>query len=125
MARSGPPETDESRAVAERINHYFQGDVIPRVQGNWASLQGRGVIVMKHRYRREGSSDWKPADVEVVGELLPEDDLPGELLRSAVDFMREGVMGTSFPPDGWDGEEDSFVLYWGWPVPFPPEGVTS
>jgi len=73
---------------------------------------------MKHRYRREGSY-WIPVEVELFGDLLQEDDLPDEVLDSAVSYMREAVEGTSFPVDEWDGEEDEFVLFWGWPVPFP------
>jgi hypothetical protein len=121
LARTGPPETDESKAVGERINRYFRSDVIPRVHERWGSLQGRGVIVMRHRYRRQGSRHWVPLDVELFGDLLPEDELPGDLLDSAVSYMREGVDGTSFPVDEWDGDEEEFVLFWGWPVPFPAE----
>jgi len=77
---------------------------------------------MKHRYRREGSY-WIPVEVELFGDLLQEDDLPDEVLDSAVSYMREAVEGTSFPVDEWDGEEDEFVLFWGWPVPFPAEGA--
>jgi hypothetical protein len=120
-----PRETEESRAVVDRINQYFRSDVIPRIEKGWASLQGKGVVTMRHRYRRTGSSNWLPAGVRLFGELLPEDDLPADLLHSAVRYMRRGVRGTSFAPDKWDGEEDEFVLFWGWPVPFPGERVSD
>jgi hypothetical protein len=80
---------------------------------------------MRHRYRRSRSSNWFPAGVRLIGELLPEDELPPDLLHSAVRYMRQGVKGTSFPPDEWDGEEDEFVLFWGWPVPFTAEDVSG
>ncbi|MGH2705328.1 MAG: hypothetical protein ACRDJ4_09595 [Actinomycetota bacterium] len=119
LARTAPRPNRESIALEDRINRYFHAQVIPTLVKEWPLLRGRGTIVVKHNYRRRGAEGWFPGSLAVYGEMLPDDDLSDDLLKEALHFMRRAVKGTSFPSERWDGDESAFVLYWGWPVPFP------
>lgn len=113
---TGLPEDRESVALEQRINRYFHNDVLPKVRKCWQTVQGKGTVIIEHRYKRQGSGKWVPKQLEVFRSSLPENQR-----RTALMCMREAVQGTSFPPDEWDGTEKEFVLFWVWTVPFPNE----
>jgi hypothetical protein len=115
-----PSATKEQRdadertvATQTRINHYFHGDVIPKLQSCWSKLRGEGMIAIEHTYRKAGNT-WVADKLATNSSTLPK----GQEVM-ALKCMTDSVRGTSFPAQEDEGSAKSFVLKWNWPVPLP------
>jgi len=117
-----PPKSQAAKQVAlqktittqQRLNRYFHGDVVPKLKNCWGRVQGRGTIALKYSYVKGGSGKWMFDKLEVNQSTLPrgQDEF-------ALRCMQDAVRGTSFPVDQTEANQNTFVLSWSWPVPFP------
>jgi hypothetical protein len=105
---------ENSITTQRRINHYFHGDVMPKLKNCWSVVQGNGMITLKYTYNRVSSNRWGLATVAVNNSTLAKAQQV-----VALKCMQDSVRGTSFPVDTSDRNEKAFVLNWSWPVPFP------
>ena len=100
-------------STQRRINRYFHGDVVPKLKDCWSNVQGKGTISLKYTYIRAGGR-WMFSRLE-----NNQSTLPGNQANVALRCMSDALRGTSFPVDGLESTENTFVLKWTWPVPFP------
>jgi hypothetical protein len=110
------PQATLERAVVptqQRINRYFHGDVVPRLNKCWSSLQGKGTIALKYTFTKSGAR-WTIKSVE-----SEQSTLPSGQDAIALRCMRDAVRGSSFPVDREESKQTTFVVKWNWPVPFP------
>jgi hypothetical protein len=112
-----PPLSIETQAATQQhINRYFHNDVVPKVKNCWGRIQGKGRIALKYSYTRSGAK-W------VFNKLETEEStLPSGSANLALRCMSEAVRGTSFPAEA-ESRQDSYVIKWTWPVPFPPNAL--
>jgi hypothetical protein len=97
----------------QRINRYFHGSVIPRLNTCWSSLQGKGTIALKYTFTKSGAR-WT-----LKSEESEQSTLPSGQDAIALRCMRDAVRGSSFPVDRGESTQTTFVVNWNWPVPFP------
>jgi hypothetical protein len=100
-------------STQQRINRYFHGDIMPKLKNCWSNVQGKGTIALKYTFTKAGAR-WIFSRLETE-----ETTLPGDRAKVALRCMSDAVRGSSFPVEGADTAEDTFVLNWTWPVPFP------
>ena len=104
---------EKTITTQQRLNHYFHGDVVPKLKNCWSRVQGKGTIALKYTYTK-GSGKWMFDKLEVS-----ESTLPRGQDAVALRCMQDAVRGTSYPIEQGEGNQNSFVLNWSWPVPFP------
>ncbi|HSB29534.1 MAG TPA: hypothetical protein VLE19_16830 [Pyrinomonadaceae bacterium] len=100
-------------STQQRINRYFHGDVVSRLKSCWSNVQSKGRIAFKYIYTKV-DSQWMFSRVETE-----QSTLPGRQAKVALRCMSEAVRGTSFPSDGAESQQNTYVVTWTWPVPFP------
>lgn len=106
---------DRDIAAQNRINSFLYVAVLPKVQGCWGRLQGKGDVTFKYTYRRSGTN-WIWAQQEVESSTLPDDQR-----AVAQQCMQDAVRDTSFPMEATEMARGTpeMILHWAWPVPFP------
>ena len=105
---------EKSSASQKRLNHYFHGDVIPKLKDCWRRIKGQGTVEIQHTYRRDATGKWVADNLAVINSTLPagQDAV-------ALQCMQASVRGTTFPRQSSDSSQGRYVAYWNWPVPFP------
>ena len=98
----------------QRLNRYFHSDVTPKLKNCWSRVQGKGTIALKYTYTKAGNGRWVFDKLETDNSTLPRGQE-----TVALECMQDAVRGTSFPIEGAESSQNSFVLNWSWPVPFP------
>lgn len=109
------PEKEIS--IQQNINRYFHGTVVSKLKTCWNNIQGKGTIGLKYTFTKTGAR-WTFSRVETE-----QSTLPGAQNAVAMRCMETAVRGTSFPTDSTDITSASYVLYWTWPVPLPPNST--
>jgi len=104
---------EKTITTQQRLNRYFHGDVVPKLRDCWSRVQGEGTIAVKYTYTK-GSGRWMFDRLEVSQSTLPRGQD-----AVALKCMQDAVRGTSYPVEQGEGNQNSFVLNWNWPVPFP------
>jgi hypothetical protein len=104
---------EKTITTQQRLNHYFHGDVVPKLKDCWSRVQGKGTIALKYTYTK-GSEKWMFDKLEVSQSTLPRGQD-----AVALRCMQDAVRGTSYPVEQGEGNQNKFVLNWSWPVPFP------
>ena len=112
-ATAQPLTIDKVVTTQQRINRYFHGDVMPRLQKCWSTVRGQGTIAFEYTYI-EAKGRWLFSRLQTQESTLAngQDSL-------ALKCMLNAVGGTSFPTDVSEGSGNTFVLNWKWPVPLP------
>jgi len=112
-ATAQPLTIDRVVSTQQRINRYFHGDVMPRLQKCWSTVRGQGTIAFEYTYI-EAKGRWLFSRLQTQESTLAngQDSL-------ALKCMLNAVGGTSFPTDVSEGSGNTFVLNWKWPVPLP------
>ena len=106
---------ERTATTQQRLNRYFHSQVMPTLKNCWTRVQGRGTIEIEHLFTRDGDN-W------IAGKLtVAKYSLPREQVGVALQCMQNAVRGTSFPAEAGDGEGNSYLANWTWPVPFPPD----
>ena len=97
----------------QRINRYFHGDVVPKLKNCWSNVQGKGTIAVKYTFTR-ARGRWTFSRLAADQSTLSrgQDSV-------AEKCMLDAARGTSFPVDEGESTQNTFVLNWTWPVPFP------
>ena len=97
----------------QRINRYFHGEVVSKLKNCWSNVQGKGMITLKYTFTKTGAR-WTFSRLGADRSTLPrgQDSV-------AEKCMLDAVHGTSFQVDGGESTQNTFVLSWTWPVPFP------
>ncbi len=104
---------EKTITTQQRLNRYFHGEVVPKLKDCWSRVQGKGIIALKYTYTK-GSGKWMFDKLEVSQSTLPRGQD-----AVALRCMQDAVRGTSYPVEEGEGAQNSFVLNWSWPVPFP------
>jgi hypothetical protein len=113
--RAATTSLDRDTQEQNRINSFFYLAVVPKLQSCWSGIQGKGGIVFKYTYKREGMKwVWQ-------GQQVEKSSLAQEQNAVALQCMQEAARDTSFPAEAVEAayRVNDMVLYWGWPVPFP------
>src|SRR5262245_57313137 len=115
QATTTTPQLALERVVPtqQRINRYFHNDVVPKLSPCWSSLHGKGTVALKYTFTKSGAR-WNLKGVE-----SEQSTLPSGQDAIALRCMSDAVRGTSFPVDGEEKTESTFVVRWSWPVPLP------
>ena len=100
-------------ATQQRINRYFHGDVVPKLKHCWTEVKGSGTITFEYNYAN-GGGGWKWQRLRIASSTLP-----ASQNTVALKCMEDSVRGTRFSGAGAELKQNSFVLHWTWPVPFP------
>jgi len=100
-------------STQQRINRHFHGDVVPKLKNCWKSIRGKGTISLKYTYTK-ADTRWSFSKLEASQSTLPRGQE-----RVALRCMQDAVRGTSFPLNAAESTQNTFVLNWTWPVPFP------
>ncbi|HKZ02826.1 MAG TPA: hypothetical protein VJ180_11325 [Pyrinomonadaceae bacterium] len=97
----------------QRINRYFHGGVVSKLKNCWSNVKGKGRISLKYTYTKKGGR-WFLTRLETQRSTLPtgQDAV-------AQKCMLEAVRGSSFEVEADESSQNTFVLNWNWPVPFP------
>lgn len=97
----------------QRINRYFHSDIMPKLKNCWSSVRGKGRISLKYTYAKTRGR-WFLSRLETKQSTLPtgQDAV-------AQKCMLEAVRGSSFAVEADESTQNTFVLNWNWPVPFP------
>lgn len=97
----------------QRINHYFHNDVISKLPKCWSTVRGKGTIAFEYTYTK-ANGRWLFNRLQLGDSTLPkgQDSLAQKCMLIAVG-------GTSFAIEESENSEDTYVLNWKWPVPFP------
>lgn len=115
--RAATTSQDRDTQEQNRINTFFYVAVVPKLQPCWSRIQGKGGIVFKYTYKRDGMKwVWQ-------GQKVEKSNLAQEQNEAALHCMQEAAHDASFPAEAVEAAYgvNEMVLYWGWPVPFPPE----
>ena len=109
------PQITLQRTVStqQRINRFFHGDVMPKLKNCWSNVRGKGRISLKYTYTKTRGR-WFLSRLETQRSSLPtgQDAV-------AQKCMLEAVRGSSFAVEADESTQNTFVLNWTWPVPFP------
>lgn len=97
----------------QRLNRYFHGDVVPKLKNCWSNVKGKGRISLKYTYTKTRGR-WFLSRLETKQSTLP----TGQDVV-AQRCMLEAVRGSSFEVEADESSQNTFVLNWKWPVPFP------
>jgi hypothetical protein len=100
-------------STQQRINRFFHGDVMPKLKNCWSNVKGKGRISLKYTYTKTRGR-WFLSRLETKQSTLPtgQDAV-------AQRCMLEAVRGSSFAVEADESMQNTFVLNWTWPVPFP------
>ncbi len=107
-------QVDRMLSTQQRLNRYFHYTVMPKLKACWSSLRGSGTIEFKHSFKKN-STKWVADKVEIESSTLPEGQQP-----IALKCMQVATGGTSFSATDSERTARDYVMYWTWPVPFPP-----
>ena len=80
-------------------------------------MQGKGTIALKYTYTKTGGR-WFLTRLETERSTLPTGQ--DAVARKC---MLEAVRGSSFAVEADESTQNTFVLNWNWPVPFPPNAA--
>ena len=108
-------DLERSATTQKQINRYFHKDVIPKLKDCWARVKGQGAVEIKYTYRRDAAGKWIADRLAISSSTLPagQDAV-------ALQCMQDSVRSTTFAVENTDSSQSKYVLYWSWPVPFPP-----
>lgn len=104
---------EKTMETQDRVNRYFHHDVGPNLTPCWASLKGKGTILVEIQYLRSASR-WRAGETKIRSSTMNEPVDP-----SALECLKRALRDTSFPVDKGDGEAKEFFINWGLPVPWP------
>lgn len=115
QARATSEAVTMERVVStqQRINRYFHGEVMSKLQKCWGSVHGKGAISLKYTYTKTGTR-WIFSRLETDHSTLQSGQN-----AIALNCMSDAVRGSSFAAEGLESTERVFVINWTWPVPFP------
>ncbi|HEV8370579.1 MAG TPA: hypothetical protein VGQ39_21705 [Pyrinomonadaceae bacterium] len=100
-------------STQQRVNRFFHGDVMPKLKNCWSNVKGKGRISLKYTYTKTRGR-WFLSRLETQRSTLPtgQDAV-------AQKCMLEAVRSSSFAVEADESTQNTFVLNWTWPVPFP------
>lgn len=106
-------KVEKALSTQQRINRYFHGGIMSKLQRCWSSVKGKGRITLKYTYTK--------SDTRWVFNRLQTDEstLPSGQDAIAIKCMSDAVRGSSFSVDIVENTQNTFVLNWTWPVPLP------
>ena len=86
---------------------------MPKLKNCWGNVRGKGRISLKYTYTKKGGR-WFLNRLETQRSTLPtgQDAV-------AQKCMLEAVRGSSFAVEADESTQNTFVLNWTWPIPFP------
>lgn len=87
----------QSVATQKRLNRYFHGVVVPKMETCWKNIQGKGTIEMQYFHVRDAKGAWAFQDLNVGESSLPEGQN-----AVALACTEGAVSDTSFPEEAGD-----------------------
>jgi hypothetical protein len=108
---------ERTAAAQNRIAGAFYSSLVPKLKTCWDDVKGQGEIRFKYTYRREGNN-WLWQGQELDGSSLDKGQD-----AAALACMQDAARGSTFPlePEEATRASKELVVYWGWPVPLPPD----